>query len=282
MVEMRDDKSGSVEVDMVRHLVIDTLRNIHMKFSKEYGELIIVCDSRKNWRQNAFEYYKASRKTTREKSAIDWESIYTAIDTLRKEIHEFLPYKVIQYPLAEADDVIAVLAKWSQTNDQMDILFDREPKPFLILSRDHDFVQLQKYPNVKQWSPIDKKWIKPERNAELDLLAKIIGGDVGDGIPNFLSDDDTFVTEGKKQKSIFQAKLAVWLTQRSEEFCTTPEMKKNFERNRKLIDFDYIPQDIQDGIINTFLNTPSKDRRKLMNYFVKNRMKNMMDKLGDF
>lgn len=282
MVELMRNKATTVELDLIRHMIINSIRSYKTKFGSDYGELVICCDAANNWRKGVFEYYKAVRRKNREESDIDWPAIYKCIDTVREELKQYFPYKVIQVDGAEADDVIAVLAKWSQSNDLKETMFDSEPKPFLILSRDSDFVQLQKYDNVVQYSPIDKKWVKPVRTAELDLMEKIIRGDSGDGIVNILSDDDTFVNSEKRQKSIFKDKLEVWLTQRSEEFCTTDTMKAGFERNRKLIDFDYIPTHISDAIINCFESYASKGRSQLMNYFVKNKMKLMLEHITEF
>lgn len=283
MAELRGRADIPIEIDLLRHMVLNSFRGYKQKFSAEYGELVIACDNKNNWRKTIFEHYKASRKKNRDDSTIDWVSLYACMDTLRNELDQFFPYTVLQIKQCEADDVIATLAKWSQTNDLQETMFDEaSPKPLLIISRDSDFIQLQKYPNVKQYSPIDKKWIKPNRSPELDLYEKIITGDQGDGIPNFLSDGDTFVTEGKRQKSVYQAKLEVWLTQQSKDFCTTEELKKNYERNQKLISFDYIPAEIEADIINTFVSQPKKDRSQLLNYFIKNKLKNLVNEITTF
>jgi 5'-3' exonuclease len=283
MAELRGRTDIPIEIDLLRHMVLNSLRGYKQKFSAEYGELVIACDNKNNWRKKVFEYYKASRKKNRDDSSIDWASLYECMDILRTELDQFFPYAVLKVEHCEADDIVGTLAKWSQTNDLQETMFDEDsPKPFLIMSRDSDFIQLQKYPNVKQYSPVDKKWIKPNRSPELDLYEKIICGDPGDGIPNFLSDDDTFVTEGKRQKSVYQAKLEVWLTHQSKYFCTTDQLKKNFERNQKLISFDYIPEDIQEDIINTFVSQPKKDRSQLLNYFIKNKLKNLVNEITTF
>lgn len=276
-------KDVPIEEDLLRHMVVNAIRGYRQKFGAEYGELVICVDSRKNWRKDFFEHYKAGRKKGKEESNIDWDELYRVMNTVLEEFRAFMPYKVLQVDNTEADDLIAVLAKWSQTNDLDDGMFDDgEPKPFLILSRDSDFIQLQQYKNVKQYSPITKEWKKPKhKNARMDLMEKIIGGDSGDGIPNFLSQGDSFVV-GKRQKSIYKDKLAVWITQQPEEFCDTEEKKQNFERNRTLIDFEYIPVDIQNRIINTFEALPSKDRSQMLNYFMSKRLKNMMEVINEF
>lgn len=273
-----------IDEDLLRHMVVNAIRGYRQKFGAEYGELVICVDSRKNWRKDVFEYYKAGRKKGKEESPIDWDELYRVMNLVLEEFRAFMPYRVLQVDNTEADDLIAVLAKWSQTNDLDEGMFDDgEPKPFLIISRDSDFIQLQKFKNVKQYSMITNEWKKPvHKSAKTDLMEKILRGDPGDGIPNFLSQDDIFLVEGKRQKSIFKDKLAVWLEQTPEQICETEEQKKNFERNRTLIDFDYIPQEIQTNIINTFEALPQKDRGQMLNYFMKKKLKNMMEVINEF
>jgi len=278
-----EDRKAKVEIDLARHCIINSIRSYKAKFSNEFGQMVICCDAKNNWRKKEFQYYKASRKKTRDDSDFDWASIYECMEMVKSELNEFFPYPVLQIEGTEADDLIATLAKWSQSNELQETMFGGEPKPFLILSRDGDFVQLQKYDNVKQYSPIDKKWIKPKKSAKVDLLEKIIRGDKGDGIPNFLSPDDIFVSETKKrQASIFEEKLNVWLKQSPEEFCTTDGMKRNYNRNKLLIDFDSIPMEVEELILNTFTTLPTKNKSKILNYFIKNRMKNMLGVIDDF
>lgn len=273
-----------IEEDLLRHMIVNAIRGYRQKFGAEYGELVICVDSRKNWRKDFFEHYKAGRKKGKEESNIDWDELYRVMNIILEEFKAFMPYRVLQVDNTEADDLIAVLAKWSQTNDLDEGMFDDgEPKPFLILSRDSDFIQLQKFKNVKQYSPITKEWKKPtHKKPEYDLMEKIIGGDRGDGICNIFSDPATFVTEGKRQKPVKKDKLAIWITQGPDDFCTDDFIRGNFERNRTLIDFDYIPQEIQTRIINTFEALPQKDRSQMLNYFMSKRLKNMMEVINEF
>ena len=172
-----------------------------------------------------------------------------------------------------------MLAEWSQTNDTSSVLFD-EPKPFLVLSGDHDFIQLQKYSNIKQFSPVQKKYVKPDISPEKYSFEHIIRGDKGDGVPNVLSADDSIVT-GTRQKAIRQDKLDIWY----KDFDTMPqdaEFKRNYERNKILVSFDSIPTHIKESIINTYEETPMKDKSKLLDFFVEHKMKNMLEVIEEF
>ena len=64
--------SNEMSEGYIRHLVLNTIRMYYQKFNKEFGDMVICCDASNNWRREIFEHYKASRKTTRDKSDFDW------------------------------------------------------------------------------------------------------------------------------------------------------------------------------------------------------------------
>jgi hypothetical protein len=286
MAELAGRTDVEIRKDLIRHMIINAIRSYKVKFGAEFGELVIACDNRKYWRKDKFPYYKASRKKARQDSGFDWKLIFDTLSEIRAELHQFFPYQVIDVEGAEADDVIAVLALWTQTNDfknSVGLFGEPEPQPVLILSGDHDFIQLQKYKNVSQFSPIHKKWIKPDQSIQHYLMEHIIKGDKGDGIPNILSADDTFTTDAR-QRPITTKKMEPWLSINPDEFTThvDTETARNFQRNRYLIDFDYIPDTVRNNIITAWQTQPRKDKSQLLNYFMEHRMKNLIDSLGDF
>ena len=247
MAEVGGRNDIEIEVPLLRHMIINSIRGYKQKFGKAYGEIVIACDNQNYWRRKEFSYYKAGRKKAREESGFDWKLIFEALTKIREEINDYFPYKVINIDGAEADDIIAVLAEWSQTNDLQNNLFP-EPRPFLVLSGDHDFIQLQKWNNVSQFSPIQKKNVKPEVSPEKYAFEHIIKGDKGDGIPNVLSADDSIVN-GVRQKPIMQKKLDEWFKY-PEKMPQDADFKKNYDRNKKLVSFDSIPKHVKDAIIN--------------------------------
>jgi hypothetical protein len=286
MAELAGRTDVEIRKDLIRHMIINAIRSYKVKFGAEFGELVIACDNRKYWRKDKFPYYKASRKKARQDSGFDWKLIFDTLSEIRAELHQFFPYQVIDVEGAEADDVIAVLALWTQTNDfknSVGLFGEPEPQPVLILSGDHDFIQLQKYKNVSQFSPIHKKWIKPDQSIQHYLMEHIIKGDKGDGIPNILSADDTFTTDAR-QRPITTKKMEPWLSINPDEFTThvDTETARNFQRNRYLIDFEYIPDTVRNNIIGAWQDQPRKDKSQLLNYFMEHKMKNLIDSLGDF
>lgn len=264
-------KQDAIHEDMIRHLILNQIRKNRSKFFREYGELVLAIDDTGQWRKDVFKYYKAQRRKNRAKSPLDWSEIFRILDKLLTEFKETFPYKIIRVSGAEGDDVIATLARHFTT------------EKVLILSSDKDFQQLQKFSHIKQYDPFRSKWIKSD-NPHNTLREHIIRGDQADGIPNFLSHDDVFVNENLKQKSITQKRLEEWLSLSEDEFYRTisEDQRSHYMRNKMMIDFDMIPDNIQESIIEEYHKPIQGHRSKIMTYFIKHRMKMLMESLQDF
>ena len=268
MAQIANQKNAKLEEDLIRHMVLNIIRNHLKNFKAEYGEVVLCCDNRKYWRKELFPFYKAGRKKTREKSDLDWHLIFDILGKLKQELRETFPYKVIDVEGAEADDIIGTLVP----------IYARDQK-ILILSSDGDFLQLQQYgPNVKQYNPSLKKYIKSE-NPLVELKEKIIRGDKGDGIPNMFSPSDCFVRD-LRQKPITKGVLEKYLNESVETYSDTD--KANYSRNSTLIDLTKIPEEIKRNIINTYDETKPASRQKLLNYFIEHKLKNLMDVIEEF
>ena len=275
MMHIGGKKNVPVEADLVRHMVLNSLRMYRTKFGDKYGELVICCDDKEYWRRELYPYYKIHRKKDREQSGLDWNMIFTILNGIRDDIRSEFPYKVIQVPHAEADDVIGTLChRFGHLG-----IASGSAEPILILSSDKDFAQLQKYANVDQYSPIGKKYVTCSNPARY-VHEHILRGDRGDGVPNFLSADDVFVT-GKRQTPLATKKIDAWNGKDPEEFCDE-RMLRNYRRNQQLVDLDFIPKNIIEQTNDIYDNYKLNERSKIFNYFVKNKMKNMMDVIHDF
>jgi 5'-3' exonuclease len=279
MANLAGRRDVEVNIPLVRHMIINALRSYRKKFGPEFGDMVIACDNRHYWRRQYFPNYKANRKKSRDESGFDWNSIFEALHLVRSELTEHFPYPVIDVDGAEADDVIAVLAEYSQTMNTDGLMPSAEP--FLVLSGDHDFNQLQKWSNVKQYAPVQKKFIKLTETPHAVLMEHIIMGDKGDGVPNILSCDDTFIN-GDRQRPIRKDKLAEWKTQKPEEFINSDEMWRNYQRNRELVDLSRIPEDIKESIIDSYEMQKGGDRSGLLNYFIANRMTQLIELVDEF
>lgn len=274
MMQIGNSSNATVDEDLVRHMVLNSIRLYKGKFGEKYGELVVCCDDKNYWRKEIFPYYKAHRKADREKSPLNWNEIFTCLNKIRDELKENFPWRVIQVERAEADDIIGTLC-----NRFGKILVNDDTESILVLSGDKDFGQLQKYSNVEQFSPITKKWIRIN-NPEAFLREHIMRGDRGDGIPNFLSGDNVIVT-GARQKPLMSKKLDAWILCDPKDFCDE-NMLRNYKRNEALVDLSKIPQEISDQINRAYDDYIIPDRRGLMNYFIKNRLKNLMENIGEF
>ena len=255
--------------DFIRHLVLNSIRSYRNKYKNKYGEIVICTDFHSSWRKEVFPFYKAHRKVERDKQkaekGMDWSALFETINKIIIEIDTFFPYKVIRVEHAEGDDVIAVLSRTFKEKS-------------LIVSSDKDFSQLYKYKWIRQFSPMKQKMLN-SIDPIMYLKEHIIRGDKGDGIPNILSDDDCIVS-GVRQKSISKKKIVNWLDQDPHDF--NDEMKRGWIRNKILIDFDLIPKNIATAILKQYNEEKKYQQGQLMNYFIKNRFKYLMENMGDF
>ena len=269
MVQIGGNRNVDLDENLFRHMILNSLRAARKKFNGSFGELVICCDDKNFWRRQRFEYYKANRKKYREQSDIDWSNVFNILNKVRDEIDTFFPYKVIRVSTAEADDVIATLVKLNHD------------EATLILSGDKDFIQLHKYPKIKQYDPVHKRWIK-DKDPSRYLIEHIARGDRGDGIPNYISSDTCFVN-GTRQKPLrakYLSKLEGTVDQVENSF-EDEEEKRGWIRNRMLIDLEYIPEDIQQQVVSKF-DVPDKGRDKMFNYFVKFKLKHLMEDISEF
>lgn len=259
---MMQIKNKEMDENLVRHMVLTSLRSYEKQFESEYGEVVLAYDSKHYWRKSYFSFYKQNRKKDREKSSHNWKSIFELLNKIRDEIKLYFPYKVIEVDGAEADDVISVLCK------------NKSKEKIIILSGDKDFIQLQKYPGVYQYNPATKSYIVTD-NPYMFIKEHIIRGDKSDGIPNILSKDDVFVS-GERQKPISQKKITKWLEIEPSKFCETEEQYKNYCRNKVLIDFDCIPQELENKIMQEYASINICEKKVPLDYFSKHKLNDLM------
>lgn len=267
-------KNVEIDENLLRHMILNSIRMNNTKFSKEYGQLVIACDATDNWRKQYYPYYKANRKKNRDESSLNWNEVFRILNTIREELFEYFPYPTIRVDTAEADDIIAALCHEYGRYLGGD--------PILILSGDKDFQQLQKYSNVDQYDPTRKRWIKCN-DPQKFLLEHILKGDTSDGIPNILSADDTFVV-GARQKQLRSTFINATLSADYPEDCTlfTEEIVRNYYRNKQLIDLDQVPDYIRESTIQIYNDQMDKDRSKLFNYFIKYKLKHLHELIAEF
>lgn len=262
---------AQVTEQLVRHMILNSLRMYNVKYRKEYGQLILACDGGNTWRKQIYPQYKAHRKKNREESSVDWTEFFRILGAVRDEIKENLPFKVVHLQGVEADDVIATLVHQTQE-------FGKN-EPVMIVSADKDFVQLHQYKNVKQFSPMTKALIK-ENDPVAYLQEHILHGDSGDGVPNVLSNDDIFVSGGRQTP--LRSKLVIeWISRWNElDKVMTIEQYRNFQRNKALIDLTTIPIQHTAKIINTYESL--KPASNTLNYLIGKRCTQLIECAAEF
>lgn len=269
IVENRNDLMHPI--NLIRHITLNTYLYIKEKFGEDYGDLIICQDSSNYWRKDVFPHYKANRKKAQKYNQEYWDVIYNAMKIIRNEVAENMPYKNLRVDRCEADDIIGVLAR--NYHDKENIL---------VVSNDKDFQQLLYYPNVKLYSP-HKKTMVECKDPTMFLFEQIVRGDSGDGIPNILSDEDTFLVETKRQKPVTTKRLTEVFNSMPGDLArgaTSPTIEA-FKRNRLLIDLSLVPVEYEKQILDSF-NTPVLNRHKMFNYFVYHKLTNLMKDLTSF
>jgi len=271
MVQTRGQGDVKPNEEMIRHMVMNSLRGFNVKFKQKYGNMVLCSDAGNTWRRDIFPHYKYKRKKDRTESSFDWDNIFDILTNIKNELKENFPYIMMYEEKCEADDIIAILTKYYHQDEKI-----------MIVSGDKDFIQLQFYKNVEQYAPIQKKFIGfDEDGIKIDpkefLLEQILKGDRSDGIPNILSPNDSFVT-GIKQKPMTKKRL--------EECSVTDnldeQLSARYNENKKLIDLNQIPQVYEDTIINSYRSYKVNDRNKLLTYFIENKLKSLMENISDF
>ena len=254
---------GEVSEDMLRHMILNSVRNYQKKYAPDYGEIVLCTDSSHTWRKDFYPMYKANRKKTRDASDLDWKMLFDTLQVVKEEIRDNFPYRYMYVEQCEADDIIAILVKHAR-------------EKVMIVSGDKGFQQLHKYDYVKQWSPNLNKLITCD-NPDLFLKEHILTGDKSDGIPNILSNDDCFV-EGIRQTPLRKGIKDSYLRMTIEK---DDKYYRNYLRNQTLIDLEFIPQNIEDKILNEYENTiPVKG--KVFDYLRVHRLNELLNHVEDF
>lgn len=267
-------KSDKIEEAFIRHLILNTLRMYNVKYRAKYGRMVLACDGG-SWRKHVYPEYKAGRRKNREESTLDWTEIFRILNKVQDEIAEHLPYPIVKVPQCEADDVIGTLVESTQEFGQYE--------PVMIVSADKDFIQLQKYDNVQQFSPMTKKMVS-DKNPGRYLFEHIVRGDGGDGVPNILSADDVFVSGGR-QTPITAKKMDGWYNAYKAgnlQSVMDDNTYRNYMRNFKMINLDETPSDLKELIMQTYLDLPKKGNGKVLNYLIANRCNQLVSCAEEF
>jgi superoxide dismutase len=260
--------------NLLRHMVLNSLRMYRNSYKDKFGELVLCCDGKNNWRRSYYPQYKAVRKKKRQESDFDWDKAFGIMNDLREELLEHFPYKLLHVDECEADDIIGTLCENTQEFGQYEDV--------MIISADKDFLQLQRYPNVRQYSPLLKKEYKEDAPL-VGLMEKVLTGDAGDGVPNVLSDDDVFV-DGRRQTPLSKKKKEAMKEDLADgELLYAASWYRNYQRNETLIDLSKTPQRLKDQIIEKFNSQDQlKNKSLVFPYLINKNMKMLIESVEEF
>ena len=265
MMAQLKHNDGEINENMLRHMILNSCRNYQRRYGPDYGQIVLCTDAVNPWRRDFFPLYKANRKKTRQADDRDWKLIFDTLHKVKMEIKENFPYKYMYVPECEADDIIAVLVKHAP-----------EGEDILIVSGDKDFQQLHKFDNVRQWSPNLNKMVDCP-DAKLFLKEHILKGDKSDGVPNILSNDDCLdagIRQTPMRRPILEKYLRITIENDDKYY-------RNYLRNQTLIDFEMIPERINDAILSEYQNVEPV-RGKVFDYLRTQRLNQLLDNIGDF
>lgn len=275
-------KFPKVTTPMLRHLVLNSMKKNIKDFRKQgYTKMIVCVDNSTSgyWRRDYSHYYKKNRKLDREESQFDWEGFFTALHTIVDELGTNMPYIVMNKDKVEADDHIAVLTR----------ILTGLGHPVVIVSSDGDFTQLHKYPGVKQWSPMHKKWVKTKSGDSLmDCVTKVVKGDKKDNVSSIKVRGDFWLTkvEGERTPATKVSELeAIAMNYYDHDVLKTlmtEEQYKRFCENQILIDMDFIDADIVASIEEMYNNYNIPAKSKVYPYFVKSGLSKLTAHVADF
>lgn len=251
-----------IKIGMLRHIVLNSIRFNLKKFNDEYPITVLAFDNANNgyWRRDYGYYYKKTRAAARdENSTFDWEGYFTAINQIKEEFKENMPYYTIDIPRVEADDIIGVLT-----------LRECLDRKIMIISSDGDYKQLHISDNVKQWAPQLKKMVKSKESIPEFLMTKLLKGDRKDTVAGVKCRSDYWFTrvEGERAPSISTKLIQSCLDDGPEKHLSEEELKR-YNENKVMIDMTFIPDDIKQKITSEFDNFKVPGRSKIYPYFVK-------------
>lgn len=265
-------QKGNTDEDFIRHMILNSIRMYNKRFRAQYGQVVIACEGG-SWRKEVFPQYKANRKKSRTADDRDWDAIFSTINKVTEELKENFPYKIIKVRGAEADDIIGTIVEDTQE-------FGRNEE-VMIVSADKDFIQLQKYSNVKQYSPMTKKFLN-DPNPRKYLFEHLLKGDSGDGVPNVLSGDNVLV-ERIRQSAMTAKKIQAYVENADDlENFMDPEVYRNYCRNKTMIDLAETPAELKQEIINNYDDQKPASKMKVLNYLIKNRCRMLIECVQEF
>lgn len=222
--------SNTIFIEKYNKLFIENIKKIQKKYKIKESTVIFAKDCRRYniWRNDHYDIYKKTRDDKNKRFNKDifiytYENIIPELDKLGINIY--------CHKNAEADDIIAILKKTIRKK--------YNELPIYIITNDHDYLQLfDDNTYIYNLKGLNLR-TKSRGNSKLDLQFKIFRGDNSDNILPVVS------------KKIRDDKIIdlIYNKEKFDEFFKENEnLKDIYNTNELLIDFNKIPQNIQDDV----------------------------------
>ena len=221
-----DWKTNKTFIEKYEKMYLESIIKLVKKKVWDKSDVLFCMDSPKAdlWRTQMQCDYKGDRVDLSLKTDFKPTFDYTYNTMIPNFIKTYPNIKSLRVEKMEADDLIAIIC--------MELKSKYPDRPIYLVSGDEDFLQLGQpkltFVNYK----VKKPFVLTEEEANKSLRNKFINGDVSDCIPSIFP-------KGKKikKKEILEsdAKLNEYLESKS-------DAKKQYEFNKKMIDFRNIPK----------------------------------------
>ena len=292
-----------------------------IKTFKEYGE-IICCLEGRSWRKDFYEYYKANRQQKKDVSEINYQEVYGIYEELAITLKESFGIKTLRADGAEGDDIIAVLSEYSFENNLKSVIissdkdfkqlfkynvdiYDPIKKEFRVRPKTSEEIQeelelhiikgddVDNIPNIiseTEFSPNFLSYLK-NNNIFIDNPEEFFKLSVSKDLVEKYDIFQVYKTgknkgQKKEEKDIF--KSLVLTKKKIQELQSLIKedniFAKNYQRNKTLIDFDYIPSEIKENIKKTFKETKVQKANpiEIMKFCTEHKLKQLMGNYSIF
>lgn len=240
-----DWKNNKTFIEKYEKMYLDSIIKLVKKKIFDNSNIIFCMDSPKEnlWRMDIQSDYKGDRIDLSLKHNFKPTFEYTYTEMIPKFIKTLKNIYSMRIEKMEGDDLIAILANYIKEQDPN--------HPVYIVSGDEDFLQLGR-PNVIFINYRAKKpFVLSEEQAALSLRNKFILGDTSDCIPSIFP-KGPLKAKNKSGETITKKDILESDEKLFEYLEMNPDAKKQYDINKKMVDFRNIPKMYINKVIKMF------------------------------
>jgi DNA polymerase-1 len=240
------------------------LRNLIFTVEKLNPDKVFICFDCQgsNWRKQKYNFYKAHRAELREKQDVNWEEFYDFLNSFYDELRINFPFVSLRHDKLEADDIAAHLVR-RYSNDIN-----------TIVTNDSDYLQLLKYKNVEVINALSGKKMVCESPKKF-LEIKILTGDKSDNIPAVRARTGPATAE-----DLIDTGEIYKLLEEVDAQGNPKEIKRNYDRNKELIDLENTPEGLLMSLENLIDDYKMADTKLLTTYIRDRSLRDLFDNIS--